>query len=335
MDGKTKFFCEAELYLEGIRKKNLLRLQENKKLVYRKIPRISEIDSEIKRMGTACIGKALKHSESISGFIGDFKERLLLLGEEKSKLLKEGGFPEDFLEPVFSCVICRDKGVVNNRHCKCKLDFVRGLVSRESGLDMLRLESLASFNLDYYDKDVVNMAGGRSVSAFDNAKYILDTALKFCDCLGCGDVKNLLFSGDTGLGKTFLSGCIAREFIDKGKLVCYMSAPRMFSLLEDVKFGRESSFEAKNKILFVYESDLLIIDDLGTEFRSVVADTNLFDIINCRLNSELRTVISTNMDADSLLKVYSERIGSRLLGEYKIIKFFGSDIRLKKAVGGG
>lgn len=335
MDGKADFFHEAELLLEQVRKRNLLKQQENKNLVYKKIPRILEIDSEVKRLGTACIGKALRSGGGTSGFIGDFKKRLVLLAEEKKNLLESGGFPGNFMELVFSCEICRDKGIVDNRHCRCKLDFVRRLVGKQCGLDMLRLESLAAFNLDYYDKDVVNKSGGRSVSAFDNAKYVLDTALKFCDDLGLGSVKNLLFSGDTGLGKTFLSGCIAKEFLDRGKLVCYMSAPRMFSLMEDVKFGREGGFAAKNKISFIYESDLLIIDDLGTEFRSVVADTNLFDIINCRLNAQLCTVISTNMDADSLLKVYSERIGSRLLGEYKIIKFFGSDIRLKKAVCGG
>lgn len=334
MSSKSKIFSEAELQLEKIRSENLKKLEENRKTVYKKIPRIYEIDREVKRLGTSCIGEVLKSGGNISHFLGEFKNKISCLGNEKSRLLAEGGFPENFLDPIFSCKICCDKGVVDNRHCQCKLQFIRRLTNKASGLDSLRLESLASFNLDYYDKNIINKVGNRSISSFDNAKYILDIALKFCDDSTSAEFKNLLFSGDTGLGKTFLSGCIAKEFLDKGKLVCYMSSPRMFSLIEDVKFGRETGFIAKSKISSIYESDLLIIDDLGTEFRSVVTDTNLFDIINSRLNGPYRTVISTNMDADSLLKVYSERISSRLLGEYRFVKFFGSDIRVKRAVKG-
>ena len=143
--------------------------------------------------------------------------------------------------------------------------------------------------------------------------------------------QNLLFTGNTGLGKTFLSNCIAKEILQKGKTVLYQTAPVMFDSIQDSKFGKDDS--NIDLLENLYNVDLLIIDDLGTEKITETKISELFTIINTRLlNSNhhtTKTIISTNLTIQELLKVYTPRIGSRLAGNYRVLRFFGEDLRIK------
>lgn len=311
-------FAEAEAALEKVREKNRHVRETRRAEVYKKDPRIGEIDRMVRRIGFESLS-AVRSGVPAHEVTPALKKQMRALREEKLKLLREAGFSANYLDEVFDCKACRDKGVVDNSYCKCHKNIVRRITYKLSGLDQIKLQGFDQFNIGFYDEAVVE----DGVSALQNAKFFLKKALDFTK-------GNLLFYGSTGLGKTFLSGCIAKTWIEQGKLVCYMSAPRLFAMLDDNKFGRDTSARMKRCIEMVYDSDLLIIDDLGSEFRSAFVDTHLFDIINARLVNERSTIINTNMDMDELKKAYSERISSRIIGEYGIIRFFGGDIRMKK-----
>jgi DNA replication protein DnaC len=178
------------------------------------------------------------------------------------------------------------------------------------------------------------------MSPSENMQMIYKTAVKFVDGFG-KDFQNLFLYGAVGLGKTFMCNCIAKDILDKGYTVIYMTAPRMFKVIEDYRFRRsdaEDSGEMMEMIDTASEVDLLIIDDLGAEFDTMVTSVALFDIINQRLISKKPTVISTNLDyIKDMNDRYSDRVISRLWGNFRMLKFFGvkddnggDDIRVKK-----
>ncbi len=164
----------------------------------------------------------------------------------------------------------------------------------------------------------------------DNIQNIKKIAENFCKNISNKEQKNLLFIGNTGTGKTFLSNCIAKEAIKQGFTVLYQTAPILMDMVVDAKFAYQRDTELKEQYDRVFDVDLLIIDDLGTENLNNMKFTELFNIINTRLLKNKKTVISTNLMLPELANVYDERVISRLIGSYTICKFFGDDIRLKK-----
>ncbi|MDD4688212.1 MAG: ATP-binding protein [Eubacteriales bacterium] len=286
--------------------------------VYAKVPEIKAIDLEIRTSGISMI-QAMANGLSDKKKQAEFKNNINELIKRKKELLKENGFPPKILDIKYKCATCRDTGERDGEYCKCRTDIIRRLTIEESGLSRSRFYSFDEFNLEFYSNEVSE----RGVSARQNATKILEVCLQYTQ-------GNLFFYGGTGLGKTFLSCCIAGKMLEEGKIVCYISAPKLFSILNDERFSKSQSEEVKRKVEMIYTADYLVIDDLGTEFQSSFTESCLFDILNTRLEEGRNTIINSNISLDALKDNYSERITSRIAGEYKLLRLFGEDIRRVK-----
>lgn len=215
--------------------------------------------------------------------------------------------------------------------CNCIKQRLFDINFNKSNIGNLKKENFENFNTDLYS-DEVNFEKYRAkISPRQNILIIRDIANQFVKGLDNQEEKNLLFTGNTGLGKTFLSNCIAKEALDSGKTVLYQTAPIMMDNIIDYRFGKSNSNDFYNDIINV---DLLIIDDLGAEALNQLKISELFNIINARLlyqdNHITKTIISTNLNMNNLLDTYSERIFSRLASYYNVCRFFGDDIRISK-----
>ena len=249
------------------------------------------------------------------------------ISEEKQKLLKKLNLPTDYLSPHFECNLCNDTGYVGNNLCSCIKQKIYNIEYNKSNIGNLKFENYDNFNFEIYS-DVANPALYNSkFSPRENIKKNYDITKNFIRNFDSPEEKNLMFLGPTGLGKTFLSNCIAKELLDSGKTVLYQTAPVMLDSIIKSKF--ENLTTLMENILDV---NLLIIDDLGTETMNNMKFTELFNIINTRLlnqnNKITKTIISTNMDMKDIFNIYDERIGSRIVGNYNICRFFGDDIRM-------
>jgi len=201
----------------------------------------------------------------------------------------------------------------------------------KSNIGNLEKENFNNFNSDLYSDEVSEEKYRAKISPKQNILNIKEIAMNFVNDFDNPEEKNLLFTGNTGLGKTFLSNCIAKEILSQGKTVLYETAPIMLDNIIDYRFGKSDFTEVYNNIINV---DLLIIDDLGAEALNSFKLSELFNIINSRLlfqnNHVTKTIISTNLNMNNLLDTYSERIFSRLASYYNVCRFFGDDIRLAK-----
>lgn len=259
------------------------------------------------------------------------------LERKKQGLLRAAGYPDDFLRPPYHCESCGDTGFVDGRKCRCFQQKIIARLSRQGRIAAsIREENFDHFSLAYYSNE-------RKVPGLNMSERAYMEQLVLAQCkvyLRDFDEKkgNLLFTGKPGLGKTFLSHCIAGELLARGKTVVYLSAEELFSLLAATQWRqRAESDEEKMKAReerefreYVYGCDFLIIDDLGTEFSNAFTTSAFFTLLNERLITKLGTLISTNLDPKQLKMQYTERSTSRILGEYDILPFYGSDIRAKK-----
>ncbi len=320
---------EIEMDYERTRQENAMDLENRKKAVFSKVPRLEEIDYEIKSLGLKLYKIAL------SG--GDVKPQITSLREEQKKLLKikkalltENGYSEDELSERYTCEKCRDTGSIENSPCQC---FKRKLIEKayeQSNLSaQLTNQSFETFDMSLYSEETDAEYGVSPRAYMERIVSVCKDFVKNFD----EKQNNLLFWGEPGLGKTFLSTCIAKELIATNHSVIYETAYKTFSMLEELKFKRNDN---ENKIRFkvekLYSCDLLILDDLGSEFSTQYTTASLFDIINSRLISGKKTVINTNLSIKELEKKYGERVVSRLYGHYQVLKFIGSDIRIEKSV---
>lgn len=311
---------------EIIRSKNEAIQKNNKEQIYIHIPRIKEIDEMLSRVSLKACKLLLESTSDHDKIIEDLRTKTEKLSSEKAKLLTDAGMPEDFMNEIYTCPQCKDKGVVDNKWCQCYYDKVQKIMQKKSNICADRMHSFDKFNIKLYSN--VPDSEFDNATPRENAKSIYETAVKYAK-FDDSVSRQLLFYGSTGLGKTFTSDCIAKEFIKNGKDVYYTSAPKLFSVFEDYKFGRNTTAEAKRIIDYITEVDLLIIDDLGTEFRTQYIDSILFDIINTRTNENKYMIISTNLIPSQLEKTYSQRIASRIFGNFEMIPFFGNDLRIK------
>lgn len=255
-------------------------------------------------------------------------ERNLRANQEIALLLKKNGLPADYLEVRYTCPLCEDTGIRDNRLCACHIELLKQMAFEEAGKKSpLKFCLFSDFDLRYYDEEFNALY---HCSARDRMRDILE----FCrDYAAQFDLNSpsLLMQGETGLGKTHLSLAIAGEVIGKGFTVLYNSAQNIFNELQKERFGKSDSngqFEA-----MALECDLLVLDDLGAEFSTSFTNAALYNIVNTRINASLPTIISTNLSLQELEDRYTRRITSRLIGEYTPLTFFGGDVRQKKANG--
>ena len=292
-----------------------------------RIPRITEINREI---GSASIKKA---KQLLSGQADDWDLKTVIqeLSEERRRLLTDYGYPADYLELHYDCEKCRDTGFIDGKKCSCFKQAAIELLYEQSKLsDILSRENFDTFDERWYDADDMDEATGKSSlelariarkQAWDFTQHFQDT------------FNNLFFYGHTGVGKTFLTHCIAREIIEQGHSVIYFSAYDLFDELAKRTF--HSNDNAPDLPDYVGECDLLIIDDLGTELTNTFVQSRLFLLINERLTQKKPTIISTNLEIGAFSEMYSERTFSRIFSNYTMIKLTGRDIRFQKKLSGG
>ncbi len=320
---RTKAILEAEA-----RKKELLKVN----------PKLLEIDEELSKISIQTAKSIiLADSKEKASLIANLKKKNNSLIKEKNEFIKNLSKENTYLNPHFECKLCKDTGYIQkdgtSQMCSCLKQKIFDIAYNKSNMGNLERENFSSFNLRVFSDKPDKEKYKSEISPRENMQIIKEKVKFFIDDFDNPEEKNLIFTGNTGVGKTFLSNCIANEILKIGKTVLYQTAPVMFDEINSAKFDRENSkFDLYENILNV---DLLIIDDLGTEKITDTKITELFTIINTRLLNQnhkiTKTIISTNLNVDELFKTYTTRIGSRLAGNYRFLRFFGEDLRFKKA----
>lgn len=302
---------------------------ENMEYLFNKYPEFEKINSEIAKCGLNLAKEKLQSSDNSKTNL--LKQKLELLKENKHSILKSINLTEADLLPKYECPICKDTGYIHSNSnftmCSCLKQRLINISYNKCNINKLDFENFSTFNINMYSDEVNEQKYHSSVSPRQNILIIKKIIDNFLSDFENPKGKNLLFTGSPGLGKTFLSNCIAKELIDNGKIVLYQTAPIMLDNIIDSKFGKNNiSKDFSNNVL---SADLLIIDDLGTESINNIKFTELFNIINTRILNNKKTIISTNLSIQNLFSIYDERIVSRIVGYYNICKFFGDDIRFK------
>ena len=296
---------------------------------------------ELEKINTDLNTLAISISKSVLSNNLEKKNELQMqfynLQSKKKLLYNQLNITDDFFLPQYDCPLCKDTGYIldsNNKSvlCNCIKQKLFNIKYNSSNIGDLDKENFSSFNISLYSDEINKDKYKANISPRKNMENVLNIAKRFINNFDNPNEKNLLFIGNTGLGKTFLSNCIAYELLKKGKTVLYQSSINMLDAVIDYKFGKSDNNEnIYNNILNV---DLLIIDDLGTENINSIKFAELFNIINSRLlnqnNHITKTIISSNLNIENLFKNYDERIVSRLVGNYNICRFFGDDIRFIK-----
>lgn len=309
-------------------------LEKRKNALYKSIPELQEIEDEINSCSINNAKNILNNLKST-----DYALKLETLKNKKKTILKNNNIPENYLKPYYECKICKDTGyyLTNNYRtimCNCLNQRILNIAYNKSNISNLKKENFLTFDENKFSDEVDFAKYKLNISPKKNIINIKQKCLSFVDNFDDPNTKNLLFTGNTGLGKTFISNCIANELLQKGKSVLYQTAP---VLLETIINNKMSKNKTPNQDIFyknILEADLLIIDDLGTEALNSMKLSELFTILNTRLlnlNSKItKTIISTNLSIDNIFRTYEERIGSRIAGYYDIYYFFGEDLRFKK-----
>lgn len=315
----------SKYYDRQIQTKN--RMEQHYQKASSAIPELEDCDREIRELSVAHARARLRNQKDTC----DLSAEIHKISQKKEHLLVEHGFPADYLKPVYTCPDCQDTGYRDGRKCHCfEKEIVTFLYSQSNLSDVLELENFSHFNMDYYPDDYTEEATG--LTPRDNMHHILDTVRSFLSGFQ-DEPKNLLLYGNTGVGKTFLTNCIAKELLDRSHTVVYLTSLKLFDILETYKFDRGLSHTEKDAtISYIMTSDLLIIDDLGTELNNSFTSSQLYHCIDTRLTNRRSTIISTNLSFDDLREHYSERIFSRVTSNYTLLKITGDDIRLKKAI---
>lgn len=289
--------------------------------VYARLPRLAAIDRELRQSVASAAVAAFRSGSDPAAVLDRLGQQNLALQEESARLLRSIGLPEDYLDEKPVCPLCRDSGWVGARMCQC----LRSLCTQEqnrqlSSLLDLQGQSFDRFRLDYY--------GGVYSSERAAMQTVFHTCKLYAEQFATFPIRNLLMTGRPGVGKTYLSACIARSVSAQGVSVVYDTAIGVFSHFEAAHFTRdEESQVSKRRYL---RSELLILDDLGSEMTTPFIQSALYELVNERLLSHKATVISTNLTPEDLGRRYSLQATSRLLGEYQLLQFQGPDIRQEK-----
>ncbi len=291
---------------------------------YSLIPELEAADHAISSLS---VKKARQFLDGDGKALSSLKEDLNSLILKKRQLLENNGLPPDYLELHYTCADCRDTGYIGDEKCHCFKKAVVELLYEQSNLkEILKKENFSTFSLDYYSPSHTDPLTGRS--ALESIQTALKVCHNFVDTFS-RKFENILLYGDTGVGKTFLSHCIAKELIDTAFSVVYFTAAQLFDVFAENTFGKREEQDSDIQE-HIYDCDLLIIDDLGTELPNSFTVSQLFLCLNERILRQKATIISTNLTLEDIQSIYSERTFSRISSNYTILRLTGDDIRIQK-----
>ena len=300
-------------------------LDERTKEIYNKIPRIKDINDSISSISVAGAKRMLLEN---AGTMADIKKQIDALSKEKTSILRSHGYPDDYLSMRYNCNTCKDTGYVDGHKCHCLSNSIIEILYQQSNIkEVLQRENFDSFSFAHYDNVKKDSATG--LTALQNMYEIVKTCRTYIDEFN-SEYRNLYLYGATGVGKTFLTNCIAKELIDSSHSVIYVSAIRLFEILANNTFKKSyetnTAFDIATNLL---ECDLLIIDDLGTELVNSFTVSAFFNCLNERHLRQKSVIISTNLSLAELRTNYSERVFSRITSNYTLLKVYGDDLRMK------
>lgn len=309
---------------ETIRKAEEMSLKDRKDEIEKNLPEVLNIERELGKLCVKMSINILNNSEKSESYLNELKEKITDFKIKKSELLVSNNYPLNFLETQYKCSKCKDTGFIGIKKCTCYKQKLVELYYENSDLKaILKQNNFENFNISLYpSRKNIN----EHISPRNNIENIVSKSWNFIEDFS-SSLENLLFYGNSGTGKTFLSDCIAKELLDRGFLVVYRTSESLIQDLKHIRFNNNDELED-----LVINCDLLIIDDLGSEQITDFSKTELFNLLNRKLLNRKKMLISTNYDLEELLKIYSERISSRLLGEFNLCKFFGEDIRIRQNI---
>lgn len=301
---------------EEKQRQNRLETERRRGYVYSHIPGYRELEDETASLS---VGQGKKLLLGDDTALSRLRENLAALKEQKKQLLFDAGLPADYLEPLFSCPDCRDTGYIEREKCHCLRQAEISLLYEQSGIqDMLKRNNFSLLSYEYY--------AGEALALF---RHAVETCHSFIKNFN-SDYRNLFFYGTVGTGKSFLSGCIARELLQRGISVIYFSASGLFDTLARYAFDIKSKEALHDLCEDLYSCGLLIIDDLGTEITNSFVTSQLFTCLNERHLRGRSVLISTNLSLEELRDRYSDRIFSRITSHFTLCKLTGPDVRLLK-----
>jgi len=310
--------ARARLSQENERKREEYEAHLNR--AYQLRPRLREIDRELRRSGAQLAMLVFRQEGDTQAELARLRAENEALQNERQWVLDEAELPEDYLDDSPVCTLCGGTGYQGSRMCECLRELCRQEQKRElSALLPTGRERFENFSLELYPDRFYPEYG-------TTARTLMQKNLAFCRKYAQEfrpGARSLLFSGATGLGKTFLSGCVARQVSENGYSVVYVTAGKLFSDFEAVKFERAEAESLRD----YRDCELLIVDDLGTEMTTEFVKAALYELVNTRLLERRTSLISTNLNEDNLEARYGGQIASRLLGGYRVIYFLGDDIR--------
>ncbi len=296
--------------------------QQREAEIHMLIPDIFEIDRTLSHTGLDIMGVITSGVKDTDAAIARLEARNNELIARRGALLASRGFPEDYTDVHYDCPHCGDTGFIDTHMCAC---MKRALVKagiESSGLgQLIGKQRFDNFDIKYYSGENRNTV----------QRYV-EMLEDFSNNFPENSSKNFLLIGGTGMGKTHLSTAVAQRVIEQGHDVLYVGAVSMMGDFERNRFGSANSSSAENDLSRYYSADLLIIDDLGTEVVNKFTQSCIYEIINTRINTAKSTIINTNLLPTEICSTYTERISSRLLGEYQPMRFIGMDIRRQRSV---
>ncbi|MCR5577067.1 MAG: ATP-binding protein [Oscillospiraceae bacterium] len=325
-DGKLLARARGELEKQkAANRDEMLRRQGE---VYARVPEIADIDAKLRAQMARLVRLTIAKTPTLKEELGALKEENLDLQMRRVELLTAYGFGAGYLDEIVSCPICRDTGIDRGGVCACLDRLYNRELTKELATLMRRGdESFERFDLTLYP----DAPDANGLSPRETMRMVFEVCRDYAEEFSCAS-PNLRFQGGTGLGKTYLSACIARVVAARGFSVCYETASAALEAYEKAKFSRDSEEgeAAATRVRRMESCDLMILDDLGTEMTTSMSQSALYTLLNGRLVAKRPCILSTNLTDEELTRRYTGQIASRILGEYKYLPFVGEDIRRKK-----
>lgn len=319
-----KYYEAAHSALEARRAQNeSLRLRKRSEVIS-KIPQYAELEAKLSANATSLISLIMERSENLKAKLSELKDESLETQQQMNLLLEGAGFGKHYLDPIYTCPACQDRGSVDGKWCGCFMKIVYAAASKAlNSQSPMELKHFEDFSLALYPDAPEAQLGGESAKKImtKNVSQCVEFAEKF-DGTGNG----IFMIGGTGLGKTHLSLAVANRVIERGHSAIYGSVPELLRMLDNEQFNRTSG----DTMSLLMGCELLVLDDLGAEVSSERNITRLYEIINARINRNLPMIVSTNLTAPQIKERYQDRIWSRLFS-MNVLMFCGTDNRIKLA----